>query len=305
MTMKTSHFIREVHCMAAPTRPFMMHALAASLAVALPCAAIAAPALSSGKITVAAVTAGTPVASPTIEFKYRAPATLIAWSFTFTAPHGATYALGGATVQASANYFGYHAPAGTAGTLTISNKAAPLSLYAEAGNWSLTAATLVDRAGDATSYTGTQLASLFPSLVMAVSNPGAQDTAPPVVTAGKLLNKTVSLSSKLPYLGAEVMLTDDLSGAYQGGLYLNTPGGQPYKGLFPTAFPGSSNGTAGPLPVTKGKFQFGPGFGTDAPTGTWTITGYYICDLANNCVVDMNQADVVKLFGTSSFSVTP
>jgi hypothetical protein len=127
----------------------------------------------------------------------------------------------------------------------------------------------------------------------------------PTISSGVLLNHTVSLGGVLPYLGVQVTVSDNLSGVISGQLYLNMPDGQPYRGLFPDAYPVIETGTYGPLPVTSGSFQFGDGFGPGLPTGTWTITGYQICDVANNCLTDTKAADVMALFRTNTITVTP
>jgi hypothetical protein len=270
-------------------------------------AAVAPPTLVSGAISGAKITIGSGIASPTIVFKYTAPGTLIAWSFTFTSPHGTYRYLAQATVQAPSGYFGFLPPAGTSGTIEFSDEAYPFSLYAEAGTWKLTSAGLVDLAGNVSIYTGGALAKLFPSLALTVVNAGKQDFVPPVVASGKLLNLVVSLSSPLPYLGAFVTLTDNLSGAIIGGFYLTQPDGKPYYGYFPPAYDAIAPavpGTSGPGPVTAGGFQFGDQIAPGSPTGKWTIAGYQVCDVAGNCAKDTNSADVLKLFGTTSFVVT-
>jgi hypothetical protein len=270
-------------------------------------AAVAPPTLVSGAISGAKITIGSGVASPTIVFKYTAPGTLVAWQFTFTSPHGTSRIFSSATVQAPYAYFGFLPPAGTSGTLEFSDEAYPFSLYAEAGTWKLTSAALVDLAGNLSVYTGASLAKLFPSLALTVVNAGKQDFAPPVISSGKLLNLVVSLSSPLPYLGAFVTLSDNLSGAIQGGFVLTMPDGKPYYGYFPSAYDAIgvvAPGTYGLGPIIKGGFQFGDGIVPGSPTGKWTIAGYQVCDVAGNCVTDTNSADVLKLFGTTSFSVT-
>jgi hypothetical protein len=259
-----------------------------------------APTLLAGYISDADVAIGTPEEAPTITFAFTASGTLVSWSFVFTAPHGETLQLAGATVQAAGDL----PPAGTFGTINCQN-AYLFSRYAEAGTWRMTAAYLLDATGNITIYDEAQLASLFPSLILNVSNANPQDFVAPTVSAGVLLNRTVSLSGVFPYVGAQVAVSDNLSGVIGGQLYLNMPNGQPYRGLFPDAYPVVETGTYGPLPVTRGSFQFGDGFGPNAPTGIWTITGYQLCDVANNCLTDTKAANVLALFGTNTITVTP
>ncbi len=267
-------------------------------------AAVAPPALVSGEVSGNTVTIGSSVDSPTIKFAFTAPGTLVGYGFTFTAPHGATYTIGGGTVQANFGFPSYLPPAGTSGTISFSETYAPMSHYAEAGKWLLTGAVLTDAAGNTTHYTAAQLATVFSSVALTVKNAGLQDFAPPVISAGKLLNKIVSLSSPLPYVGVQVTVTDNLSGAVEGGLFLNLPDGKPYPGFFGGDPLSSGSGTYGPTPVKKGAYQFGDNIVAGSPIGTWTITGYQVCDYANNCVTDMKSADVEKLFGTTHITVT-
>jgi hypothetical protein len=263
-------------------------------------AAAAPPMLLAGYISGANVGVGTPAAAPIITFAFTAPGTIASWQFIFTAPHGELLSLGCTTVQAG----GLRPPAGTFGTISC-QKPDWISLYAEAGTWRMTAAYLLDIAGNITIYDEAQLASLFPSLTLNVSNTGPQDYVAPTVSAGTLLNRTVSRSGVFPYVGVQVTVSDNLSGVIGGQLYLNMPNGQPYRGLYPSAYPVIETGTYGPLPVTSGSFQFGEGFGPNVPTGTWTITGYQVCDVANNCLTDTKAADVLALFGTNTITVTP
>jgi hypothetical protein len=267
-------------------------------------AAVAPPALVSGEVSGNAVTIGSSIDSPTIKFAFTAPGTLVGYSFTFTAPHGAIYTIGGGTVQANFGFGGYLPPAGTSGTIFFSQTYNPMSLYAEAGKWNLTSAVLADAAGNTTHYTAAQLAAVFSSVALTVKNAGPQDFVPPVISAGKLLNRIVSLSSPFPYLGVQMTVTDNLSGAVEGSLFLNLPDGKPYLGFFAGDPLSQGSGTYGPAPVKKGAYQFGAGIVAGSPTGTWTITGYQVCDYAGNCVTDMNSADVEKLFGTTHITVT-
>ena len=253
---------------------------------------VGAPVLVAGTISVAAINVATPVNKPTITFSYSAPATLVAWGFTFTAPHGAMRGLGAATVMAPALDYGFTRPKAPRGRLC---QTPGLHLAcSRKQDWTLTSASLTDAAGTTTTYNQTQLAALFPSLALTVSNSGKQSIVPPTISVGKLLNTTVRLSSPLPYVGAQVTVTSSVAGAYSGQLYLTMPNGQPYVNF----------GTTGPAPVSKGAFQFGDNIAAGSPTGTWMIAGYQVCDIVGNCLTDKIPADVTKLFGRSTFTVT-
>jgi hypothetical protein len=267
-----------------------------------PAKAVTPPALTAGKITGDAIAIATPVASPTIKFSYTAPGTLVSWSFTFTSPHGQTHGLYGSTVQAPGEFAGYAVPAGTSGTITFSQETYPFSLYAEGGTWMLTGAALTDLAGNTTTYTAAELAGLFPKLALTVTTALTPDITPPTVSAGKILNKTVSVSGPYPYVGAQVTAMDNLSGAYSGQLYLLMPDGQPWGGFYNDP---AETGTYGPQPVTNGTLQFGEALTPSAPAGTWTIAGYQVCDAAGNCLTVMGAAGVKSLFHTTTITVTP
>lgn len=58
-------------------------------------------------------------------------------------------------------------------------------------------------------------------------------------------------------------------------------------------------------PVARGTVPAITYFGSGAPTGTWRIGGYGVCDAAGNCLIDTSGADVQNLLGTLTFTVAP
>jgi len=194
-------------------------------------------------------------------------------------------------------YYGtYGAPPLTNGSLTM---AYPNTFghYAAAGTWTLNSVEIIDNAGGYADYDQSQLASLFPSLNFKLINKAASDTAAPMVTTGSILNakKTVHLS-KLPSFGAELGVSDNRSGVNNAYVTVCPPANSGGYCVSAAVEPAS--------PVTTGKVDAWGNLGSTAPTGTWTIDDYSICDWAGNCTFDDTQADIQSLFGTTTFKVT-
>jgi hypothetical protein len=158
----------------------------------------------------------------------------------------------------------------------------------------MTSAEILDYAYNYTAYSQAQLAGIFAKPYITVVNNGPVDITPPVVTAGQVLTPTVSLSSPDPTFEATLTGSDDISGVDQAFVIVQPPGG---------SF-GQVNQVPVPVPSLSGTYTAYSSIFSGQPTGTWSITGYELCDIAGNCYADTNAADVQTLFGTTSFTVT-
>jgi hypothetical protein len=246
----------------------------------------AAPTLVSGKLVTTTLATTAQPATPTIKFKYSAPGLYNYAYFEFYSPSGQIFIVAYAAAL----------PSSASGTVTFEDPLEYLSLYAEPGAWTLSEATIVDGSFNYTSYNATQLASLFPSVKLKVTNSGVVDYTPPTISSGKIKTKKVSLKSAFPYFEAYLNATDNASGVAFPIVFISPPGSD-----F-----GLSYDVVVPLPKLKGTFlsatpvtAFSP-----TPTGTWTIVGYGAADAALNYFEDLTAADVQKLFGTTTFEVT-
>lgn len=249
-----------------------------------------APVIVSGKILTPALNVTTAPAAPQISVKFE------------TGPAGLSYiqAYFVSDTSGQVRYATYYAPGDvdapspTKGTLKIEQPVGgALSLYSAAGSWTLASLTIQDAAGNYTSYSGSDLASLFPGLNITVANSGTPDTQNPVITAGKILTPTVKLSSAYPSFRTQLTVSDNLSGVASVCVYVQEPGS---GGGF------CDDGTP-PSPLLSGTVQ-GDTILKGDPPGTWTIFGYQICDVAGNCVFDTSPSDMQALFGTTTFTVT-
>jgi hypothetical protein len=242
-------------------------------------------AITGGTVAETTVTIGVPSNYPTLTMKYTAgTAGLNFISVEFVSPNGRTLYSGGYSQG------GYTEAGKVAFALT-----GPLNLYSQPGKWTLYAATIYDNAGNATNYDQAGLATLFRHTTFQVKNTGTVDDAGPKIRSGKLQKNPVSLSAKLPTLKATISASDHGSGLYLAYVFIQPPG-QTYSLASIAALP---------LPLTHGNLPAYNLFATSDPTGTWGITGFAVCDFAQNCVGSMTDADVVALFGTDNFTVTP
>ncbi|MDE8344010.1 MAG: hypothetical protein POG24_09345 [Acidocella sp.] len=246
-------------------------------------ASVNPPQLVAGTVLSPTNAVGKPASVPVLSFSYLSPAGLNGVSFVFSAPAGG----------ASNNVNYYQGSFAQSGTITFSgNAAAPL--YSAPGTWVLTQAFVSDLAGNFTQYDQAQLATLFKHSSYTLINNGPVDTTPPVVTAGTLVTPSVSLSAPYPQFVATLTGTDNLSGLGTGYVYIQAPGA-PYS-LTTTSyfsFPVKSGTLSATVPIFAGSV-----------TGTYTISGYELCDVVGNCFSDQTPADIVKLFGTNTFTVT-
>ncbi len=174
-----------------------------------------------------------------------------------------------------------------------------LGIYSEPGAWTLTSILLIAKDNTTVSYTGTQLAALFPSLAVNVTNNGTPDTTPPTISHGLILTPTVSISGANPYFAARMAVADTISGVADASIGFNAPAP---NGGFPM---GGSAYVTTLAPLGQGDVTaVSQAFTTGAPTGTYTITNYTVCDYANNCLFETTPAEIKKRFGTTTFEVT-
>ncbi len=166
--------------------------------------------------------------------------------------------------------------------------------YSEPGAWTLSEIVLVPKTGNPVSYSGSQLAALFPSIVINVTNPGTPDVTPPKIGHGKVLTPTVSLSSASPYFAARLKVSDSNSGVSNIYMSFNAPDGSFGYGAYSTIL----------SPVNKGSVIASMMFQPTAPTGTYTIASLSVCDVANNCAEETAPEDIQKTLGTTTFQVT-
>jgi hypothetical protein len=244
----------------------------------------APPAITAGAVTASTLTAGQPGQYPSMSFTYQASAGLASVNFVFTSPNGQAYNF--------ADYFEVaYATSGTISYASISQ----LSPWSQPGKWTLSAIKITDLAGTSTIYQAAQVAALFPAKTYTVVNTGLSDGIPPKVIRGSLPSPTVSLSSKFPLLKASITASDSGSGLWLAYVQFQPPGStlQYYEDV-PV-----------PLPVAKGAINADTIFASYDSPGTYAIVGYGVCDFAQNCTIDNNDADIVKLFGTDSFTLTP
>ncbi len=254
---------------------------------------VAPPAILSGSIVTPTVSVTTGAATPAFRFKFNAPGYYYENNFVFTGPSGQFIAF---------EYIIAPPGAEKTGTVTYDDAGQPLPVYTQPGAWTLTYAEITDLAGNTTAYdTDDQLDALFPSRTLTIVNQGRFDDTPPVVFSGKLLTPSVSLSSAVPFLSVALNATDDLSGIFSDTIYLSEPGGAAY----PANAGNDYNMLYAPTQMLAGTVLAGTLLTPGLPTGTWTITGYQVCDTAYNCLTQTDPATLQRQIGTTTFTVTP
>jgi hypothetical protein len=243
------------------------------------------PAITGGTVTAATLAVGDPQAYPNITVSYTAGAAgYNSTEFTFVSSSGQSFYNAGTSVP-------YFTQSGTISFASI----VPLALWSQPGKWRLAGATVYDNAGNSTIYTEHQLAKLFTNRSYTVTNSGLWDGRAPKILSGKLRNDTVSLSATYPALKAVITASDAGSGIYVAYVFIQPPGQTYYEAaIIPNA-----------VPVRHGAIKAFDPLNEYDPTGTWGIIGYAVCDVASNCAGSTNQSDVLALFGTDSFTVTP
>lgn len=255
-----------------------------------------APVVTSGKLLTTSIKTTVAPAAPRLSVAFQASAGL---SYI-----GAAFRSNSSGQVVYAEYdTPYHGPGPKSGTVTIEQSGGQdsfyylighLSLYSATGTWTLTNLTIEDLSGGQMQYGGSQLATLFGgAITLTVTNPASPDTTAPLVTAGKILTPTVHIGSTTPSFGASLTVSDNLSGALEFCVYIAPPGSSS----------GSCYDNHSAAPVVSGTFNTWNYIGASGTKGTWTITGYGVCDVATNCFYDNNAADVKALFGTNTFAV--
>lgn len=242
-----------------------------------------APQIVAGNIVVSGLNVIAPPAAPTLQFRFTAPSGFSIAEFEFTSPHGQTLA---------AIYTPSSAP-GTHGSVTFQDFNSTLGLYAEPGAWTLTFAT-ISGAGTSTTYDQAQLASIFKTTTINVTNTGTPDFTPPDVTAGKIMTPVVHAFGRNPYFITNLTVSDDVSGV--DVVY-----------VFVEPLQGSGFATASepplPLPVLDGSAVNEVPFGFYSIQGPYKIVAYGATDVAGNLFEDESAADIKALFGRTGFFV--
>ena len=168
-------------------------------------------------------------------------------------------------------------------------------LYTVPGRWMLSSVTLFTKDGQIVEYGPGQLPALFPSTTVNVTNNGTPDSAPPTARKGVVLTPTVSLSAAAPVFAARVYVKDDVSGVGSVNIGIAGPAGTNF----------STGAYDQPLdPVTEGSAIPSATLPANSPVGTYTITSFGVCDVAQNCTFVDSQAEIEALFGTTTFTVT-
>jgi len=171
-----------------------------------------------------------------------------------------------------------------------------LGPYSESGPWKITNIMLTPETGDFISYDADQLALLFPSLTVHVTNADPADITPPIAGAGKILTPSVSLKAATPVFAVSLPVGDKLSGVMSVDILITPPG---------TTFPslGAFAELSAPLHwgTVTASLQLDP---QKQVPGTYTITGISLCDFASNCRQENAPAAIKKLLGATTFRVT-
>jgi hypothetical protein len=252
----------------------------------------AAPAIIAGKLLTPNLNVAIAPAAPEISVKFQAAAGLSVIT--------ACIASNTTTQQIC---FSYQAPYGpkapTEGNLKVEQPFGvglgdgSLTLYSAPGAWSLSFLSITDMSGASVDYDQSQIATLFPGgSTINVTNSGTPDTSPPVLLAGKVLTRIVKLSSAYPGFGADLTVSDNLSGIGITCVVVSDPDGNEYY----------CDENLPPSPHSR-EVHAGTYIGASAATGAYTITSYFVCDVAGNCLFDSNSADIQSLFGATTFKV--
>jgi len=169
------------------------------------------------------------------------------------------------------------------------------NIYSESGAWTLESVTLLSNDFSMIAYSGSQLASRFPSLTVNVVNNGTPDVTPPKAGKGKILTPSISLGSTTPYFAARLPVSDSNSGVRSVTVSITPPGG---------SFPTDGAYSLLSAPVKAGEVTAYESFSTSSPIGTYTINSFYVCDYAGNCLAGTSPSDIETAFGATSFQVT-
>lgn len=168
-----------------------------------------------------------------------------------------------------------------------------IGLYAEPGIWRLSSIALISSDGTLIPYDSGQLAALFPSTAVQVTNKTPDVTAP-TAGAGSILTPNVVLSSASPFFAVNLAVADERSGVASVTVaFVGPPGSNAYLGAR----------TALTLPVASGTVTPYARLPLGTITGTYTITSFSVCDAAGNCLIKTQPSDMTATFGTTTFQV--
>lgn len=248
------------------------------------------PAITSGTVTTDTITIGDPAGYPALTFGFRTDTPgLNSAIFEFASPDGRE-------IYTALYVQGPYATKGTASFASTSLMPATLGLYSPPGTWTLQSATLYDWAGNSTTYSAAQLAQLFTKPSFNVVNKGQVDDTPPKILRGRILTQTVSRSAAFPLFKSTITATDAVSGLYQALVFISPPGSG-----------GSSIAQQSPMTTPKHTAVVDANtlLSSSYPVGVWKILAYSVCDFAGNCTGSGEKSDVLALFGTNTFTVTP
>jgi hypothetical protein len=166
-------------------------------------------------------------------------------------------------------------------------------LYTEAGNWHVQQVMVQSKDGNSVTYEPSEIAELFSSTIVNIVSK-TPDVTPPTAGSGAILTPTVSLSASTPQFVASLAVADNLSGVASAYLTIQPPG----NGFNTSAYLSVA------APLLKGTVYPVLSLTAQSIVGTYTITGYSVCDYASNCLSDTVAADIKKLFGATTFEVT-
>ena len=167
-------------------------------------------------------------------------------------------------------------------------------LYTQAGQWTLSQIFICSVSG-CTTYDSAQLASLFNSPTITVTNPNKPDITPPVAQSAAITTPSVSIANA-PDLLIDVSAADNLSGIYQIEVDASPP--QSFGRVSASVFLDLSV-------YLKGTFHLAGTVQAGSPTGTYTVVQVSLRDVAGNLTAITDPAAISTLFnGAPSFQVT-
>ena len=241
------------------------------------------PAIDSGEILSTDLHVQTAPGAPAVQAKFTAANGISSIIFGFTSPSGKVI---------DVEYDYQQQPTPATGQIKVQTPESPFSLYAQPGVWTMTFAGIEDNSQLLTYYMGSNLAALFPSLTMNVYNNNKPDFTPPTFSTGTIVTPTVDASGTTAYFKVSLKVADDVSGVSNIYIELQAPNG------FQTFARANI-----PAPTKAGMVTASANIEGGA-AGTWNIIGIQIEDAAGNEAEDFTAADIMKAFGTTSFTVT-
>lgn len=267
----------------------------------------APPTLSNGSVLVKNLDVAHPPASPAVKLSFQTDVSGLASIYVYF------YSQTSDQFQVVSFTTVAHTPPLTSATLTLQSTngacyyfCGEFNEYAAAGDWVISSISVCDNAFNCTYYdTSDELAALFPhGYTVTLTNNGTPDVTPPLVTAGRVLTRRVSLSSPAPDFGASLTVSDDISGVYDVYVNVCPPNGATGScvGAYTYVSAPLQNGT-----IKSYNWLCYSTFNDCSQTalGKWKIHEFGVCDLVRNCVYDFDAADIQALFGSDTFKVVP